>query len=58
MSKIFIQYFDSCGDKITLLFRNEKSLNEHLINNKILKSNLIYKSDVKPKNPDLVGSLL
>jgi hypothetical protein len=52
-TRFFIQYLDEKGDKITLSLRSEKSLKEHMKQNKLSKSDIIYKSNKAPYNDDL-----
>src|SRR3569832_2495352 len=51
--RIYLQYIDEKGDKTTLSFRNDKSMNEHLVKNKIAKSHIKYCSSKRPHNADI-----
>jgi hypothetical protein len=55
-TKFYIQYLDLKGDKITLSFRNEKSFDKHILNSKISKDRIIYKSYIRPRNAYTLGS--
>ncbi|MFD0587603.1 hypothetical protein ACFQZE_06285 [Paenibacillus sp. GCM10027627] len=55
--KLYLTYIDNSGDKITLSFRSEKSAEQHFNRNKISIKSIKYKSNKRPRNPDLIGSL-
>lgn len=56
--RIYIQYVDETSDKVTLNFRSEESLKEHLEQYKISENELIYKSNKPPVNESLTVEMI
>lgn len=56
-TKIYLQYLDESGDKITLSFRNVDSMKSHINKYKILKSRIISIANERPINKESLSIL-
>lgn len=50
ISRIYLVFLDENSDKITLSFRNEKSVNNFINQYKISKNRIVYKSNMRPNH--------